>query len=78
MGSINNCSFVLPRINEIAQSLRALRDDPEVAMISLSSVGPGFFAITTAPKKIEKLFTSLNMKTLTTLVHNDTYSTERK
>lgn len=73
MGSIKNCSFVLPRINEIAESLRPLRDDPDVAMVSLSSVGPGFFALTTDPARIRTVFEAHNMKTIETTVHNGTY-----
>lgn len=73
MGSIKNCSFVLPRINDIAEALRPLYNDPGVAMLSLSSVGPGFFAITKEPARIRELFEAQNMMTIETAVHNGTY-----
>lgn len=73
MGSIRNCSFVLPRINDIAEALRPLREDPAVMMLSLSSVGPGFFAITTDPARIRSLFEAQNMTTIETIVHNGMY-----
>lgn len=78
MGSIKNCSFVLPRINEIAQELRVYKDDPEVEIISLSSVGPGFFAITSNPEKIEKHFKRLEMTIHHAPIHNGTYNVEKK
>lgn len=73
MGSIRNCSFVLPRINDIAESLRKYQHDPDIALFSLSSVGPGFFALTSNPEKVIKDFEALNMQTITTKVHNGIY-----
>jgi len=75
MGSIQNCSFVLPRINDIAESLRKYKHDPDIALFSLSSVGPGFFALTTNPEKVIKDFEALNMQAISTKVHNGTYMT---
>lgn len=77
MGSIKNCSFVLPRINDIAEKLRPLGSDKDVEIISLSSVGPGFFALTKNPKKIQDIFESLDMKTLVTTPHNAKYIIEK-
>lgn len=77
MGSIQNCSFVFPRMNAIADRLRPLRADKSVKFIALSSVGPGFFAITDDPESIEKLFGELNMRTIRTSVYNDKYKAER-
>jgi predicted sugar kinase len=78
MGSIENCSFVLPRITDIAERLRPLQHDSDVEVISLSSVGPGFFALTRNTQKIEQLFEGLDMKILTTTIHNDRYTVELK
>lgn len=73
MGSIKNCSFVCPEINNIAEKLRPLKDDKDVEFLSLSSVGPGFFAITNKPKKLETLFSNLNMRTYTAKIYNGKY-----
>lgn len=77
MGSIRNCSFVLPRINDIAEALRPMRDDPEILIVSLSSVGPGFFAITSNPDKVRALFQEQNMQVLETTIYNPTYGVEK-
>lgn len=73
MGSIKNCSFALPRIIEIAEALRKYQSDPDIVIFSLSSVGPGFFALTTNPEKVIKDFQDLKMKTITAAIHNGTY-----
>lgn len=73
MGSINNCSFVLPRINDIAENLKGLKDDGDIQILSLSSVGPGFFALTNNPKKVEVIFENLNMKVTTAGIYNGKY-----
>lgn len=78
MGSIRNCSFVLPRINEIAEALRRYADDETIKIFSLSSVGPGFFAVTSDPEKVERDFAALNMQTYRTTIYNGTYSREEK
>lgn len=73
MGSIQNCSFVYPRIIDIANDLRSLRYDNDVDIVALSSVGPGFFVLTRRPKKIKELFQRLNMNIISTTIHNDKY-----
>jgi predicted sugar kinase len=78
MGSIKNCSFVYPRMNEIAESLRPLRDDDDVAIIALSSVGPGFFALTSNPDKVEAEFQKLGLNTYVTSIHNGKYIVNSK
>ena len=73
MGSIKNCSFVYPRMIEIAESLRDLRDDKRVDIISLSSVGPSFFGITRDPIYLEKRFVEQGMTVISTTIHNGIY-----
>jgi len=73
MGSIKNCSFAFPRTNQIAEELRKYRTDDEIKIFSLSSVGPGFFALTTNPDKVAKDFYKMNMSTIVTSIHNSTY-----
>jgi predicted sugar kinase len=72
-GSINNCSFVYPPINDIATKLRFLKNENIVDVLALSSVGPGFFVLTKNRKKCEEIFKSLDMKTITTKIHNKGY-----
>lgn len=74
MGSIRNCSFVLPRINDIAEALRPLETDEDITILSLSSVGPGFFALTDKPEKVSKIFKEQGMNVLETSIHNSTYT----
>lgn len=73
MGSIKNCSFAFPRTNQIAEELRKYQADDEIKIFSLSSVGPGFFALTTNPDKVVNDFHKLNMSTIVTSIHNNTY-----
>ncbi len=77
MGSIRNCSFAYPPMLEIAEHLRDLREDKRVEIIALSSVGPGFFALTHEPQYIEKRFQALGMDTYRTRIHNGTYTVKR-
>ena len=78
MGSIKNCSFVCPEINEIAEKLRPLKNDKDIEFISLSSVGPGFFAITKNPTKAVRIFSGLKMNTFTANIYNGKYKITKK
>lgn len=73
MGSIKNCSFVYPRMIEIAEQMRPLKEDDKIEILSLSSVGPGFFALTKDPAYVEEIFHDLRLKTITTSIHNGVY-----
>jgi len=73
MDSIKNCAFVYPRMLDVAESLRSLKDDADVKILSLSSVGPGFFAITSNPNKVADIFAGLGMTTHLTTIHNGKY-----
>ncbi|HCH34924.1 MAG: hypothetical protein UY35_C0002G0035 [Candidatus Saccharibacteria bacterium GW2011_GWC2_48_9] len=73
MGSIENCSFVYPKMIEIAEALRDLRDDDRIEILSLSSVGPAFFGITNDVEYLEDRFKSLGMNTYVTKIHNGAY-----
>lgn len=74
MGGIQNCAFAYPKVVELAEKLRHLRSDDEVKILSLSSVGPGFFALTSNTEKIKTIFENLDMKTIVTKPHNGTYN----
>ena len=73
MGSIDNCSFVYPPINKIAKDIVFLKLDGYADVLALSSVGPGFFAITKDPKVCEKAFKKEGMNTYKTTIHNGKY-----
>ena len=77
MGSIANCSFVYPRLNEIADKLRWTKDDSDIEIISLSSVGPGFFCLTQNVDKVHDAFQDLGLTTHETSIHNGTYGVQK-
>jgi predicted sugar kinase len=73
MGSIQNCSFVYPKMIEIAESFRDLQDDSRVDIIALSSVGPAFFGLTKNPDYIVSRFEEQGLSTFVTNIHNGRY-----
>lgn len=72
-GSIENCSFVYPRIVEIAKSIRHLYEDNLVDTLALSSVGPAFFALTRKPEICLEVFEANNLETMTAHIVNTGY-----
>lgn len=73
MGSIENCSFVYPRMVEIAHELEYLKKGKHCAILALSSVGPGFFAVTKNLDECKKAFEKVGMSTYVTKIHNSKY-----
>lgn len=73
MGSIDNCSFVYPRMNEIAHNLEYLKKEKHCTILALSSVGPGFFAITQDLEVCKNAFEKEGMDTYVTKIHNAKY-----
>ncbi len=75
MGSIDNCSFVFPRMNSIANNLRQPYSVHKPDVLALSSVGPAFFVI--CEQKDEStwatIFENENMKVLPTKLYNTKY-----
>ncbi len=76
-GSIENCAFVYPHSIEIARNLRFLFEDGKVHTLSLSSVGPAFFAITSEANYTEGIFKSNGLNTFVTTINNDGYHVTR-
>ncbi len=72
-GSIENCSFAYPLVVGIARRIKKLFLDPKVYTLSLSSVGPAFFAITSDEKKCIKEFSKAGLDCIITKVHNRGY-----
>lgn len=76
MGSIENCSFVYPKMIQIAKELRILFEKNHTLMLSLSSVGPAFFAIVDNDKDKEictQKMSALNMKVYNYTIFNSKY-----
>lgn len=73
MGSIENCSFVYPPISEISKRLAYLKKNGLADVLSLSSVGPGMFAITKQADLCESVFKKEKMNTIRTKIHNGRY-----
>lgn len=76
MGSIDNCSFVYPNMINQAKKIRKLYEDNKCEFLSLSSVGPAYFAIVKNDVQLyecTKVFNDLNMNIMITEVNNETY-----
>lgn len=73
MGSIENCSYCYDKLPEIAKRLSHLKTEGLAPILSISSVGPGFFAITDQPDVCVKAFEEANLNTFVTNIVNDTY-----
>lgn len=78
MGSINNCAFVYPPMVDIAKAMEPLQVDDRIKLLSLSSVGPGFFALTDSEKFTVQFFESLGLETIITRIHNEKYIVENE
>ena len=77
-GSIENCSFVYPRIVEISKNIRYLFENGIVDTLALSSVGPAFFAITHNPAETKSVFEENGLKIYEAKVANDGYQIVNK
>lgn len=74
MGSIQNCSFIYPPMLSIAAQIEKLwHKVPNLEMLSLSSVGPAFFAIGPDLDDVEKVFRNLDLKIIKSELCNKTY-----
>lgn len=76
MGSIENCSFVYDKMVQQAEVLRKLYENDCCEFLSLSSVGPAYFAIVKNEDQLNKCkntFESLNMDIMFTEINNNTY-----
>lgn len=55
MGSIRNCSFVFPQMMQIADNLKHLFLEKHCEVLTISSVGPGFFSMSKGEENREKI-----------------------
>lgn len=79
-GRIKKCSFIFPRVNEIAANIKHLYENGKCDMLSMSAIGPTFFALVSNEndkKECIKQFEEQNMTVITTAVCNETYSVEK-
>jgi SAM-dependent methyltransferase len=73
MGSIKNCSFLYPGIVDILNELSFLKKDGIAEVLSLSSVGPGVFAITARKEECVRAFEQQDLRVWTAPIANEGY-----
>lgn len=78
MGSIINCSFVYPPIIEIAKKLSELKHNGFAEVLSLSSVGPAFFALTKQPEICITEFEKVGLRVKTVSIENGKYKVAKR
>lgn len=78
MGSIQNCSFTYPNLLSLANKLAYLKTEKICQVLSLSSVGPGFFAITENTSECVKAFEKAGLNVMVSKINNKKYKVLRK
>jgi len=78
MGSIENCSYAYSKLPKIAEKLKILKNSKIAKVLSISSVGPAFFAITEKSKECKKMFERENLKTFVVDIENEGYTILKK
>lgn len=78
MGSIVNCSFTYPPIIEIAKKLSNLKHSGIAEVLSLSSVGPAFFALTKLPEICVEEFEKIGLNVKVVSIENSKYKVTRR
>lgn len=78
MGSIDNCSFTYPSLKKLFRALLPLRESGAAPILSISSVGPGIFAVAKKFKECERAFRKANLRVYTFPICNDGYRIIRK
>ena len=73
MGSIENCSYCYKKLPELARKISLLKVNKNADILSISSVGPAFFAITKDYAICEQTFKENNMSTLIVEMDNKSY-----
>jgi predicted sugar kinase len=73
LGSIQACSFTYPRLPELAAAVIKLWHASLADVVSLSSVGPGFFALTKNPDLCVRHFETLDCYTMVCKASNHGY-----
>ncbi len=73
MGSIKNCSFIYPRIIDIAKELEVLKLEEKAIILGLSSVGPAMFAVTEYAQECITQFEAVGLSCVVTSGWTGTY-----
>lgn len=73
MGSIKNCSYAHKDLPKLMDSLAYLKTENLAEVLSISSVGPGVFAITRKTRTCLTAFQKAGLKTVVTKINNDGY-----
>jgi len=75
MGSIDNCSYTYPPLVELASKLAFLKTKGFADILSISSVGPAFLAVSKDVDKCKTVFEKENLETFITEPDNKKYQT---
>lgn len=73
MGSVKNCSFLYPKLVKLMNDLAPLKKNKLADVLSVSSVGPGIFAITKKPNVCISSFKKEGLKVYKTKIENEGY-----
>jgi predicted sugar kinase len=74
MGSIENCAFSHPELLSFAAKVERIFTDGMADILTLSSVGPAFAAITHIPEQCEQAFADAGLTTLRCQPKSDGYT----
>lgn len=77
MGSIDNCSYAYPPLNKLASKLSFLKTQGHVDILSISSVGPAFFAVSKDIDMCKAVFDKENLNVFITEPENIRYQVIR-
>lgn len=73
MGSNRNCAFMYPSLLDITEEVRPLKENQDVEVISVSSVGPGIFAISKNVEKAKQKFEEIGLDVYEANIDNQDY-----
>ena len=73
MGSIDNCSYTYPPLVELASRIAFLKTEGLVDILSISSVGPAFLAVSKDINRCKSVFEKENLETFVTEPDNKKY-----
>ncbi len=73
MGSIENCSFVYPKLIKLTNKLSDMKRSGLADVLAISSVGPAIFVVTKNLIYCKKIFEKNGLKTIVTRIENGKY-----
>ncbi|AIQ51301.1 GHMP family kinase ATP-binding protein [Paenibacillus sp. FSL R7-0331] len=73
-GSIHNCSYTYPGLIELSDNLSYLKREGHVEVLSISSVGPTFFAIAEQADECIRAFEQQHLEVIRTKINNEAFS----